>query len=125
NVKAIFTNTVPVDAYRGAGRPEASYAIERTVDKAARELGIDPIELRRRNFIPKDAYPYETPVALTYDSGDYFATMDKLEEIADLKGFAARRAESEAQGKLRGLGVSAYIEACGIAPSHLVGQLGA
>ncbi|WP_340108842.1 xanthine dehydrogenase family protein molybdopterin-binding subunit [Pikeienuella sp. HZG-20] len=125
NVKALFTNTVPVDAYRGAGRPEASYAIERTVDKAAREMGIDPIELRRRNFIPKDAYPYDTPVALTYDSGDYFATMDKLEELSDLKGFPARRAESAARGKLRGLGVSAYIEACGIAPSHLVGQLGA
>ncbi|MEX2520001.1 MAG: xanthine dehydrogenase family protein molybdopterin-binding subunit [Paracoccaceae bacterium] len=125
NVKAIFTNTVPVDAYRGAGRPEATFQLERVVDQAARELGIDPIELRRRNFIPKDAYPYQTPVAVAYDTGDYHATMDKLVEIADLSGFAARKAESASKGKLRGLGISSYIEACGIAPSNLVGQLGA
>ncbi len=123
NVKAVFTNTVPVDAYRGAGRPEATFQLERVIDKAARELGIDPIELRRRNFITE--FPYETPVALTYDTGDYHATMDKLEELADLKGFEARAAESKKRGKLRGLGVNCYIEACGIAPSNLVGQLGA
>ena len=123
NVKAVFTNTVPVDAYRGAGRPEATYQIERVVDKAARELGVDPIALRRQNFITE--FPYATPVAVEYDTGDYVATMDKLEEIADVAGFAARRAESEACGKLRGFGVNCYIEACGIAPSALVGALGA
>ncbi|SEP00811.1 xanthine dehydrogenase, molybdenum binding subunit apoprotein [Salinihabitans flavidus] len=123
NVKAVFTNTVPVDAYRGAGRPEATYQLERVIDKAARELGVDPIALRRQNFVTE--FPYATPVAVEYDTGDYNATMDKLEEIADLKGFAARRKESEARGRLRGLGVNCYIEACGIAPSNLVGQLGA
>ncbi|GAA6162293.1 xanthine dehydrogenase family protein molybdopterin-binding subunit [Ruegeria sp. HU-ET01832] len=123
NVKAMFTNTVPVDAYRGAGRPEATYQLERVVDKAARELGVDPIALRRQNFITQ--FPYDTPVALTYDTGDYNGTMDKLEAAADLAGFAARRAESEAKGKLRGLGINCYIEACGIAPSNIVGMLGA
>lgn len=123
NVKAVFTNTVPVDAYRGAGRPEATYQLERVIDKAARELKMDPIALRRKNFITE--FPYATPVAVEYDTGDYEATMAKLEEIADLKGFEARAAESKKRGKLRGLGVNCYIEACGIAPSHLVGQLGA
>ncbi|CAD0187280.1 Carbon monoxide dehydrogenase large chain [Ruegeria sp. THAF57] len=123
NVKATFTNTVPVDAYRGAGRPEATYQLERVIDKAARELGVDPIALRRQNFITQ--FPYDTPVALTYDTGDYNGTMDKLEAAADLAGFAARRAESEAKGKLRGLGINCYIEACGIAPSNIVGMLGA
>jgi aerobic carbon-monoxide dehydrogenase large subunit len=123
NVKAVFTNTVPVDAYRGAGRPEATFQLERVIDKAARELGVDPIKLRRQNFISQ--FPYQTPVAVVYDTGDYTATMNKLEEIADLSGFEARRKASEAKGKLRGLGVNCYIEACGIAPSNLVGQLGA
>ncbi|WP_224823467.1 xanthine dehydrogenase family protein molybdopterin-binding subunit [Cognatishimia sp. MH4019] len=123
NVKAVFTNTVPVDAYRGAGRPEATFQLERVVDKAARELGVDPIELRRQNFITE--FPYATPVAVEYDTGDYNATMDKLAEIGDLSGFEARLAESKKRGKLRGLGVNCYIEACGIAPSNLVGQLGA
>ena len=123
NVKAVFTNTVPVDAYRGAGRPEMSFSIERVIDKAAYELGVDPIALRRQNFITE--FPYATPVALEYDTGDYVATMDKLEEIADLAGFEARAEQSKARGKLRGLGVNCYIEACGIAPSNLVGQLGA
>ena len=123
NVKAVFTNTVPVDAYRGAGRPEATYQLERLVDKCAHELGVDPIALRRQNFITE--FPYATPVAVEYDTGDYVATMDKLEEIADFAGFDARRRDSEAKGKLRGFGVNCYIEACGIAPSNLVGQLGA
>lgn len=123
NVKAVFTNTVPVDAYRGAGRPEATFQLERVIDKAARELGVDPIALRRQNFITQ--FPYATPVAVEYDTGDYVATMDKLEEIIDRPGFEARRAASAANGKLRGLGVNCYIEACGIAPSNLVGQLGA
>lgn len=125
NVRAVFTNTVPVDAYRGAGRPEATYQIERVVDMAAREMGIDPMELRRRNFVKPDQFPYQTPVAVVYDTGDYDATMDKLVEISDHAGFAARRAESATRGKLRGFGVASYIEACGIAPSSLVGQLGA
>ncbi len=125
NVRAVFTNTVPVDAYRGAGRPEATYQLERIVDKAAREMGIDPIEIRRRNFIRADQFPYQTPVAVVYDTGNYQATMDKLIEIADIAGFGARRAASEARGLKRGLGICTYIEACGIAPSNLVGQLGA
>ncbi len=123
NVKAVFTNTVPVDAYRGAGRPEATYQLERVIDKAARELGVDPVALRRQNFITQ--FPYATPVAVEYDTGDYEATMAKLLEIIDRDGFEARRAESAANGKLRGLGINCYIEACGIAPSNLVGQLGA
>jgi carbon-monoxide dehydrogenase large subunit len=123
NVKAVFTNTVPVDAYRGAGRPEATYQLERLVDKAAHELKVDPIKLRRQNFIME--FPYATPVAVEYDTGDYVATMDKLEEMADIAGFQKRREASEAKGKLRGFGVNCYIEACGIAPSNLVGQLGA
>ncbi|WP_010139223.1 xanthine dehydrogenase family protein molybdopterin-binding subunit [Oceanicola sp. S124] len=125
NVKAVFTNTVPVDAYRGAGRPEATFQLERVVDKAARELALDPAELRRQNFIRKDQFPYATPVAVEYDTGDYEATLDKALAMSDYAGFDARRQESEARGKLRGIGLSHYIEACGIAPSNLVGQLGA
>lgn len=124
NVKAVFTNTAPVDAYRGAGRPEATYSIERVIDKAAREMGMDPIAMRRKNFIKSDQYPYASAAGLEYDAGNYDALMDKMEEVADVKGFAARRKESEANGMLRGLGVNAYIEACGIAPSNLVGVLG-
>jgi carbon-monoxide dehydrogenase large subunit len=123
NVKAVFTTTVPVDAYRGAGRPEATFQLERVIDKAARELGVDPIALRRQNFITQ--FPYETPVAVAYDTGDYEATMAKMEELMDIPGFPERRKASEAKGKLRGLGVNCFIEACGIAPSNLVGQLGA
>lgn len=125
NVKAVFTNTVPVDAYRGAGRPEATFQLERVVDKAARELGMDPAELRRLNFIKPDQFPYETPVAVAYDTGNYHATLDKALELTDYAGFDARAAESKANGKMRGFGIAHYIEACGIAPSNLVGQLGA
>tara|TARA_R110002124_G_scaffold225052_5_gene390383 strand:+ start:3882 stop:6251 length:2370 start_codon:yes stop_codon:yes gene_type:complete len=124
NVKAVFTNTAPVDAYRGAGRPEATYSLERVIDKAAREIGMDPIELRRKNFIKPDQYPYASAAGLEYDSGNYDALMDQMEKVADKAGFAARRKESEAKGLWRGFGVNAYIEACGIAPSNLVGQLG-
>jgi carbon-monoxide dehydrogenase large subunit len=123
NVRAVFTNTVPVDAYRGAGRPEATYQLERVIDKAARELDVDPIALRKQNFITE--FPYQTPVAVEYDSGDFNRLVDKLEAKADLGGFEGRRKASEAKGKLRGLGVNCFIEACGIAPSNLVGQLGA
>ena len=124
-VKGVFTNTVPVDAYRGAGRPEACYVVERLVDTAAREIRIDPAELRRRNFIPRDAYPYQTPVALTYDSGDYFTTLDIALKAADYAGFEQRRQEAARHGKLSGIGIAAYIEACAMAPSALAGQLGA
>jgi carbon-monoxide dehydrogenase large subunit len=122
-VQAVFTNTAPVDAYRGAGRPEATYVVERMVETAARETGIDPAEIRRRNFIK--TFPYATPVGLTYDTGDYNATMTRAIELADVAGFAARRAASEAKGLKRGIGYSAYIEACGIAPSSVAGALGA
>ncbi len=124
-VKAVFTNTVPVDAYRGAGRPEATFLLERLVDVIAHDTGIDRVELRRRNFIPTDAFPYQTPVALQYDSGNYFATLDAAQQAADVAGFEARRSAAKAQGKLRGLGYSTYVEACGIAPSAVVGSLGA
>jgi carbon-monoxide dehydrogenase large subunit len=124
-VKAVFTNTVAVDAYRGAGRPEASYLLERLVDKAARQLKVDRAELRRKNFIPRDAFPYQTPVALQYDSGDYHSTLDIALKEADYTGFEKRRADAKAKGKLRGIGISTYLEACGIAPSAVVGSLGA
>ncbi len=123
--KAVFTHTVPVDAYRGAGRPEATFLLERIVDLAADEIGIDPAELRRRNFIPADAFPYQTPVALQYDSGDYQTTLELALKAADYAGFEARRREALASGKLRGIGIATYIEACGIAPSAVVGSLGA
>ncbi|HLU07042.1 MAG TPA: xanthine dehydrogenase family protein molybdopterin-binding subunit [Woeseiaceae bacterium] len=124
-VKGMFTHTVPVDAYRGAGRPEASYLLERLVDKAARQTGIDKVELRRKNFISPESFPYQTPVALEYDSGDYHACLDKALEMVDYGGFDARRRDSAANGKLRGIGFSTYIEACGLAPSQVAGQLGA
>jgi carbon-monoxide dehydrogenase large subunit len=124
-VKAMFTNSVPVDAYRGAGRPEASFLLERLVDICALEMGMDRVEIRRRNFIPKDAFPYQTPVALQYDSGDYNATLEACLKAADWAGFEARRAEAKKRGRLRGIGISTYIEACGIAPSAVVGSLGA
>ena len=123
--KAAFTHTVPVDAYRGAGRPEATFLLERIVDLAADEIGMDPAELRRRNFIPADAYPYQTPVALQYDSGDYGTTLELALKAADYAGFEGRRREAMARGKLRGIGIATYIEACGIAPSAVVGSLGA
>lgn len=124
NVKTVFTNTVPVDAYRGAGRPEATFSLERVIDKMCRELGLDPFEVRRKNFVTTDMFPYTTPVALVYDTGNYHATLDRAMEMADVAGFEARVAASKARGKLRGLGLSTWIEACGIAPSHLVGILG-
>ncbi|CAB3765997.1 xanthine dehydrogenase family protein molybdopterin-binding subunit [Paraburkholderia solisilvae] len=122
-VKAVFTNTVPVDAYRGAGRPEATYVVERLVETAARELHMDPAELRRRNFIR--SFPYATPVGLTYDTGDYDTILSRAMQLADVEGFAARRQASEQKGKRRGLGYSCYIEACGLAPSNVAGALGA
>ena len=124
-IRAVFTNTVPVDAYRGAGRPEATYVVERLVETAARETGIERAELRRRNLIQPDQFPYQTPVALQYDTGDFEAVLDRALEISDYAGFAGRKAASEAKGKLRGVGMASYIEACGIAPSAVAGALGA
>jgi carbon-monoxide dehydrogenase large subunit len=121
-VDAVYTNTVPVDAYRGAGRPEATFVVERLVEVAARQLQIDPTDLRRRNFIK--SFPHQTPVIMAYDAGDYNASLKKAMEIADVKGFSRRKREAARNGKLRGLGYSTYIEACGIAPSQAVGSLG-
>ena len=123
NVKAVYTNTVPVDAYRGAGRPEATYVVERLVETAAREIGMSPAEFRRKNFIR--SFPHQTPVIMNYDTGDFEATLDAGLKAIDYDGFAGRRAESEARGRKRGIGFSCYIEACGIAPSKAVGSLGA
>jgi carbon-monoxide dehydrogenase large subunit len=122
-VKAVFTNTTPVDAYRGAGRPEATYVVERIVETAARDMKMDPAQIRRQNFIT--TFPYATPVGLTYDTGNYEAHLAKAIQIADVAGFPARKAASAAKGKLRGLGYSCYIEACGLAPSNIAGALGA
>jgi carbon-monoxide dehydrogenase large subunit len=122
-VTAVFTNTAPVDAYRGAGRPEATYVVERLVETAAREMKMDPAELRRKNFIRQ--FPYQTPVALCYDTGNYEATLDAAMKIADVAGFKDRREQSLRRGKLRGMGYACYIEACGIAPSNVAGSLGA
>ncbi len=121
-VDAVYTNTVPVDAYRGAGRPEATFVVERLIEVGAREQGIDPAELRKKNFIT--SFPHQTPVIMNYDAGDYHASLKKALELADVKGFGRRKRESERAGKLRGLGYSTYIEACGIAPSQAVGSLG-
>jgi carbon-monoxide dehydrogenase large subunit len=122
-IDAVYTNTAPVDAYRGAGRPEATFVVERLVEVAARETGRDSAEFRRLNFIT--TFPHQTPVASAYDAGDYPKALDKALELADYKGVGARKAASAAKGRLRGLGISAYIEACGVAPSAAVGSLGA
>jgi aerobic carbon-monoxide dehydrogenase large subunit len=124
-VKAFFTHTVPVDAYRGAGRPEAAYLLERLVDKAARETGIDRVQIRRENLIKPEQFPYQTAVALQYDTGNYQATLDMALKAIDYPRFADRKKESAKRGKLRGFGISTYIEACGIAPSAVAGALGA
>jgi aerobic carbon-monoxide dehydrogenase large subunit len=124
-VKCLFTNTVPVDAYRGAGRPEATFVLERIVDVAASEMGIDKAEIRRRNMIPTGGYPYQTPVMLEYDSGDPIGCLDRALAAADWAGFARRKAESAARGKYRGIGLCTYVEACGLAPSRIATRLGA
>jgi len=122
-VMGVYTNTTPVDAYRGAGRPEASYLLERMLETAARQLKVDPAELRRKNFITQ--FPHQTPVIMAYDTGDFNASLDAAMKAIDYAGFPARKAKAKADGKLRGIGVSCYIEACGIAPSKAVGSLGA
>jgi carbon-monoxide dehydrogenase large subunit len=122
-VDSWFTNTAPVDAYRGAGRPEATYLLERIVSRAAWEMGLSQDEIRRRNFITE--FPYQTPVALQYDTGDFHACLKQANELADVAGLEQRKAQSKAKGLLRGLGYSSYIEACGLAPSNVAGALGA
>ena len=122
-VDAVYTNTSPVDAYRGAGRPEATFLVERIVEVAARERGLDPAQFRQMNYITQ--FPHQTPLIFAYDAGDFNASMVKALEMADYKGVGARKAASAAKGKLRGVGFSSYIEACGIAPSAAVGSLGA
>ena len=118
NVIGVFTNTVPVDAYRGAGRPESNYLVERLIDAAARELKIDRVELRRRNMVGPAAMPHTTPVGKTYDSGDFRIVLDAALKNADWAGFAARRAEAAKRGKRRGIGLAYYLEATGGAPTE-------
>ncbi|MEM6762080.1 MAG: xanthine dehydrogenase family protein molybdopterin-binding subunit [Pseudomonadota bacterium] len=122
NVKLVYSHTTPVDAYRGAGRPEATFVVERIVEAAARQLGVSPIDLRRKNFI--EEFPYQTPVLMNYDPTDFNALLDKGLAHIKYDEFEARKADSARRGKLRGLGMSCYIEACGLAPSKAVGQLG-
>ncbi|HJO77328.1 MAG TPA: xanthine dehydrogenase family protein molybdopterin-binding subunit [Pelagibacteraceae bacterium] len=123
NVKAVFTNTAPVDAYRGAGRPEATFLIERIITEAAKEIGVDQAEFRKKNFISK--FPHQQCLVHNIDSGDYSAHLEKALELSDYKNFKNRRSESESKGKYRGIGFSTYLEACGIAPSAVVMSIGA
>jgi len=113
----VFTNKTPTDAYRGAGRPEATYFVERALDMLARELGMDPADLRRKNFIPKDAFPYQTPMGAVYDSGDYEKALDAALQASDWGGLKKQRDAARAEGRLVGLGLSMYVEVCGIGPS--------
>ena len=122
-VDGLYTHTAPVDAYRGAGRPEATFVVERLVEVAARELGQDPAAFRMKNFVK--SWPHQTPVIMMYDGGDYAGSMQQALKLADYDGFGERKRASERKGLLRGIGFSAYIEACGIAPSAAVGSLGA
>jgi aerobic carbon-monoxide dehydrogenase large subunit len=125
DVKLLFTHTVPTDAYRGAGRPEACYVLERLVEAAAAQTGIDRVELRRRNLIRREDMPYATPIGPVYDSGDFPRVYERLLELSDYAGFAGRRRLSEAAGLLRGFGLCYFIESSGVAPSKLAGALGA
>jgi carbon-monoxide dehydrogenase large subunit len=123
-IEGAFTNKFPTDAIRGAGRPEATYWIELTMDKLARELGMDPLELRRRNFIGKDDFPFTTALGITYDSGDYDGTLNRLLEHFDVDAFRREQSESRERGVYRGVGFSTYTEVCGLAPSRAVGPQG-
>jgi len=125
DVDAVFTHTTPVDAYRGAGRPEAAYLLERIVDIAAKQIGMNPAALRRQNFIPADAFPYQTPVALQYDSGKYAPELDLALRKLDYPKMLEEQAQARKQGRYLGIGISTYIEACSIAPSQIAGALGA
>jgi carbon-monoxide dehydrogenase large subunit len=117
-----FTHTTPTDAYRGAGRPEATHGLERLMDEIADELGIDPADVRRRNFIPE--FPYTTAVGLSYDSGNYMGTLDRALELSDYAGFESRRREALGRGRYRGIGLSSYVEVCGLAPSAVTKAIG-
>ena len=117
-VKGVFTNTVLVDAYRGAGRPEASYVIERLVDTAARDAGLSPDEIRRRNFVPPEMIPHTTPLGVTFDSGNFIQNMEDAAATAGWAGFEARRKRSAARGMLRGIGIGAYVETAGAGPDE-------
>lgn len=121
DVYGVLTNTTPTDAYRGAGRPEATYLLERMIDILARELGMDPAEIRRKNFIPKDRFPYTTPTGLQYDSGDYEATLNRALELLDYSTLRRQQAELRQQGRYIGIGFSTYVEVCGLAPLKLQG----
>jgi carbon-monoxide dehydrogenase large subunit len=123
-ITGVFTNKFATDAIRGAGRPEATYWIEQAVDALADELGMDPLEVRRRNFIPKEEFPFTTALGITYDSGDYHGTLDKLLERFDLEAFRREQAELRERGVHRGVGFSTYVEVCGLAPSRAVGPQG-
>ena len=123
-VRGAYTNTTPVDAYRGAGRPEATFAMERIIDRLADEIGMDPAEVRRKNFIAPDAFPFNTISGITYDSGNYEPALDRALAMADYKGFEKRRAEAKARGNYRGIGMSTYVEICGLAPSKANSALG-
>jgi carbon-monoxide dehydrogenase large subunit len=124
SVGAVFTNTVPVDAVRGAGRPEATFVVERMMDLAALELGLDPAEIRRRNMVAPNQFPFQTVVALQYDSGNYEAVLQKALDKVGYAQFRAEQKRLRAQGRYLGIGISSYIEACGLAPSKIVGALG-
>jgi carbon-monoxide dehydrogenase large subunit len=124
-VTGVFTTTLPTDAYRGAGRPEACYVLERLADAAARKLGVDRVELRRRNLIPASAMPYKTPIGPTYDCGDFPRILARAVAASDYAGFEGRRRSAGALGRLRGIGIGCFIESSGVAPSKLAGALGA
>jgi carbon-monoxide dehydrogenase large subunit len=123
-VHGVLTNTTPVDAYRGAGRPEATYLVERAVDLVAREVGLDPAEVRRRNFIPKEKFPYTVVTGITYDSGDYHAALDRALRLVDYDGVRRHQAEARRQGRYVGVGLSTYVEICGLGPSPVAGAVG-
>ena len=124
-VTGVFSNTVPTDAYRGAGRPEACYVLERLADKAARELGLDRAEIRRRNLVRSSDMPHRTPVGPTYDCGDFPRMLERALELSQFNSFEGRRAKSAERGKLRGIGLACYVESSGVAPSRLAGMMGA
>lgn len=123
-VYGIFTNTTPVDAYRGAGRPEATYYVERLVDMVARKLNMDPVEVRRKNFIPKDKFPYTVATGITYDSGDYEASLETLLRIIDYPNFRKEQEKAWKEGRYLGIGFSTYVEICGLGPSQVAGAVG-
>jgi len=124
-VTGVFTNTTPTDAFRGAGRPEACYVLERLADRAAEKLAIDRAEIRRRNLVPPSAMPYKTPIGPTYDCGDFPKIFARALALADYEGFEKRRVEAERRGRLRGIGMACYVESSGVAPSRFAGALGA